>query len=55
VQLFLPLINNRHGFYQHYLFEGGLMDQPATSMRILGAIQAQYYEYLREVNTIPGG
>lgn len=54
VQLFLPLINNQHGYWVHYLFEGALMDQPSTSMRILGTIQEQYFQYLREANAIPG-
>lgn len=52
IRLFLPLINNRHGFYQHYLFSGALMDQPAAVMRIMGMIQNEYYGYLREANTI---
>lgn len=28
------------------------MEQPGTSMAILEAVQAAYYEYLREVNRI---
>lgn len=54
VHLFLPLINNHHGFFQHFPFAGAYMDQPATTMRILQEIQAVYYEYLKEANKVPG-
>jgi hypothetical protein len=54
VQLFLSLINNRHGFFQHYLFEGGRMEQPEASMQIMVAIQSVYYGYLKERNRLPG-
>jgi hypothetical protein len=30
------------------------MDQPATTMRILTCVQAEYFEYLREENKIGG-
>jgi len=30
------------------------MDQPATTMRIMQAIQAEYYGYLKEANAIKG-
>lgn len=55
VGIFLPLINNRHGFFQHFPFPGAYMEQPATTMRVLQAIMAVYHEYLAEVNKIPGG
>ncbi len=50
MQLFLPMINNRHGFFQHLPFSGGYLEQPATTMQILQAIQGEYYKYLEEVN-----
>jgi hypothetical protein len=31
------------------------MEQPGVTMAILGAIQAVYFQYLAEVNRIPGG
>jgi len=52
VQLFLPLINNRHGFFQHFPFSGGYLEQPATTMSILQAVQGVYYEFLKEANEI---
>ena len=52
VQLFLPLINNRHGFFQHFPFSGGYLEQPATTMQILQSIQGEYFGYLKEVNEI---
>ena len=55
VELFLPLINNRHGFFQHFPFAGAYMDQPATTMRILRVIQGAYHKYLEEANRLPGG
>jgi hypothetical protein len=54
VDLFLPLINNRHGFFQHFPFAGAYMEQPGTTMRILRIVQAAYFDYLREVNKVPG-
>jgi len=30
------------------------MEQPATTMRILEAIQGEYHKHLAEVNKIPG-
>lgn len=54
VKLFLPLINNRHGFFQHWPFDGAYMRQPATTMQILQAVQNEYYNYLREANKIKG-
>ena len=54
IELFLPLINNRHGFFQHFPFEGALMNQPATTMKILRAIQGSYFQHLSEVNKIGG-
>ena len=54
VALFLPLINNRHGFFQHLPFAGAYMDQPATTMRILQAIQGEYHKYLAEANQLGG-
>jgi hypothetical protein len=50
----LPLIDNENGSFLHYLFEGGLMDQPGTSMAILQAIQASYYEWLNEMKSFRG-
>lgn len=52
VQLFLPLINNRHGYFQHFPCDGGLLDQPATTMRILQVAQGEYFAYLEKVNAI---
>lgn len=52
VQLFLPLINNHHGYFQHLPFKGAYMDQPATTMRILIAIQAEYFGYLKAANEV---
>lgn len=54
IQVFLPLVNNRHGFFQHFPFGGAYMDQPATTMRILSAIMGEYHKYLAEVNRMPG-
>lgn len=54
VQLFLPLINNHHGFFQHFPFPGSYMEQPGTTMRILLTIQAEYYKFLEEKNRVPG-
>lgn len=34
-------------------FSGGYLEQPATTMQILEAIQGEYHLYLKEVNTIP--
>lgn len=54
VELFLPLVNNHHGYFQHYLFSGGLVEQPATSMRIMRLIQNVFCGYLKERNRAPG-
>lgn len=54
MQLFLPLINNKHGFFQHFPFAGAYMDQPATTMKILQAVQGEYYLYLEDANKIAG-
>jgi hypothetical protein len=54
IELFLPLINNHHGYFQHLPFRGAWMDQPAITMRILMAIQASYFAYLQKVNSIGG-
>jgi hypothetical protein len=54
VDFFLPLINNRHGYFVHYPDGGGLLDQPGTAMNILKVIQSAYFEYLKEANKIPG-
>ncbi len=54
IDLFLPLINNRHGFFQHFPFAGAYMEQPGTTMRILRAIQGAYHEYLREAQKVGG-
>lgn len=54
IDLFLPIINNRHGFFQHMPFSGGYLEQPGTTMRILRVVQGEYFAYLREVNKIPG-
>jgi hypothetical protein len=54
VELFLPLINNRHGFFQHFPFPGAYLEQPGTTMRILRAIQGVYHGYLAELNRIGG-
>lgn len=54
IELFLPMINNRHGFFQHLPFSGGYLEQPHVTMRILRTIQSAYYEYLAEVNKIGG-
>jgi hypothetical protein len=35
-------------------FSGAPMDQPATTMRILQAVQGESYGYLKEANTIKG-
>jgi hypothetical protein len=34
-------------------FSGGYLEQPATTMQILEAIQNEYFGYLKEANTIP--
>ena len=47
------MLNNHDGYFQHYPFAGGLLDQPGTSMEIFKAIQAEYFEYLREM--MPNG
>lgn len=52
IELFLPLINNRHGYFQHLPFSGAYLEQPGTTMAILRAIQGEYFAYLREVNKV---
>ena len=54
IQLFLPLINNKHGYFQHYPFDGAYMAQPHATMQILLAVQSEYFGYLREANKITG-
>jgi hypothetical protein len=54
VDLFLPLINNKHGYFQTMPFTGGYLEQPGTTMRILRMIQAEYFKYLAEVNKVGG-
>jgi hypothetical protein len=54
IALFLPLINNKHGYFQHLPEDGGYLGQPGTTMNILRAIQGVYFEYLAEVNKVPG-
>lgn len=55
VELFLPLINNRHGYFQHFPFPGAYLEQPATTMRILRTVQGSYFHYLAEENKGQGG
>lgn len=55
IELFLPLVNNRHGFFQHLPFAGAYLEQPSTTMRILRTIQGVYHKYLEEVNRVTGG
>ena len=54
IRLFLPLINNQVGYFVHFPFGDNYMDQPATTMRILQAIQNEYHAYLKEANKIGG-
>lgn len=47
------MLNNHDGYFVHYLFSGGLMEQPGTSMAILEECQAEYMSYLAEM--MPNG
>ena len=42
------MLNNHDGYFQHYPFSGGLLEQPGTTMEILKIIQGCYFEYLAE-------
>lgn len=49
IELFLPLVNNRDGYFVHWPFEGAYMDQPPVTMNVLKAVQVEYFRYLAEV------
>jgi hypothetical protein len=48
------MVNNKDGYFQHYPFAGGYLEQPAMTMRVLRIVQGVYHDYLREVNKVPG-
>ncbi len=54
VQLFLPLAHNQAGHFVHWPFDGGYMEQPATTMRILRIVQSEYFAYIQEANKVSG-
>lgn len=44
------MIHPKHGFLQHYPFQGGLLEQPAITMEVMKIIRSSYIEYLVEQN-----
>jgi hypothetical protein len=52
IDLFLPMVNNKHGYFQHLPFSGGYLEQPGATMRILRFIQNEYFAYLKEANAL---
>lgn len=42
------MLNNHDGYFAHYPFSGGLMEQPGTTMEILEVCRGEYCAYLEE-------
>ena len=45
-EVFLQSVDRRTGSYLHLPFAGGILDQPAKTMSVLGVMQAEFFEKL---------
>jgi hypothetical protein len=49
VDLFMILINGKHGCFNFLPFPGSILDQPEKTMRILQFIQGEYLSHLESM------